>query len=231
MPHTSQRRRGTAARLATATAAAALIAASVTGIATAQSADTGSANTKRATTTHDNLTVTHEVIGSNIGLEGDEIHYRTTISATDGPARQVTGIAEGLVDLVGCYATWTTAKSGTVTYTNNSGERVSESMPRNGYSYPAVGSWTVDPAAGTTVVYDTVREFNSTLGGFAVGCDWAGNASPSNIDAVLTVRVDGLDTLDWRPTGVTATCASSCLIPGSPAGSLDMVLGSALFGS
>ncbi|MFC9787746.1 hypothetical protein [Rhodococcus sp. NPDC127528] len=229
MPHT---RRRTLARLAVTTAATALLAAGVTGIATAQSADTGSATTKRATTTHDNLTVTHEIIGSNIGLEGDEIHYRTTISAADGPARQVTGIEEFISDRVGCFNTWTTAKSGTVTYTNDSGERVSESMPYvRGHEYAAVGSWTVDPAAGTTVAYDTVREFRTAFGGPAVGCDWEGHASPSNIDASLTVRVDGLAPLDWRPTGVTVTCAASCLIPGSPAGSVDMVLGSALFGS
>ncbi|MFD4183898.1 hypothetical protein [Rhodococcus sp. NPDC058514] len=240
MPHTSQRRRGAAARLATATAstaaAVALMTMSVTGIATAQSAETGSANTKRATTTHDNLTVTHEIIGSNIGMVGDEIHYRTTVSATDGPARQVTGIEEFIWDLVGCYSTWTTAKSGTVTYTNDSGKQVTEPMPIdnryiNGYQYPAVGSWTVDPAAGTTVVYDTVRKFQTAGGGFAVGCDWAGDASPSNIDASLKVRVDGLDTLDWRPTGVTATCAFYCMVPGSPAGSVDMVLGSETFAS
>lgn len=224
MPHT---RRRTVARLAVTAAATALLAAGVTGIAAAQSADAGSAaDTTRATTTHDNLTVTHEIIGSDVGFIGDQVHYRTTVSATDGPARQVTGIDESIWDLKGCYNTWTTAKSGTVTYTNDSGERVTESMPYDDGEYPAAGSWTVDPAAGTTVMYDTVREFRNASGGFAVGCDWAGNASPSNIKASLWVQADGLEPLKWSPTGVTVTCALACQLPGSPAGSAELFFGS-----
>ncbi|MGW6376881.1 hypothetical protein ACWFRB_12560 [Rhodococcus sp. NPDC055112] len=221
MPHSTGRR--TVARLAAATAAAALLAAGVTGPATAQSADAfGShdASATRATKTHDNLTITHEIVGSNVGYLGDEVHYRTTVSATDGPARTITGIEEGISDLVGCSNSWTLAKSGTVTYTNTSGAQVSESMPKvlanvmtRTYEYPAVGSWTVDPAAGTTVVYDSVRVLRNARGGFSMGCDWEGNASPSNMNAYLTVRADGLALLDWRPTGVTASCALACSLP------------------
>ncbi|MFC4602483.1 hypothetical protein [Rhodococcus kronopolitis] len=225
-------RRHTVARLAVTAAATALLATGVTGIAAAQSAVTGSAaDTTRATTTHDNLTVTHEIIGNSTGYVGDEVHYRTTVSATDGPARQVTGIDESIWDLVGCTGTWMTAESGTVTYTNDSGERVTESMRYDdwGNDYPAVGSWTVDPAAGTTVTYDTVHEFRNAreVGGVSIGCEWAGQAaSPSNIKASLTVHSDGLEPLDWRPTGVTVTCALGCLAPSDPAGSMEAFFGS-----
>ncbi|MGW6376882.1 hypothetical protein ACWFRB_12565 [Rhodococcus sp. NPDC055112] len=214
--------------LAAATATAALLAAGVTGIATAQSADAfGShdASATRVTKTHDNLTVTHEIVGSNVGYLGDEVHYRTTVSATDGPARTITGIADSVSDFYGCSRSWTSAQSGAVTYTNAAGERVTDSMPYVRPGYPAVGSWTVDPAAGTTVVYDSVRLLQNARGGFAVGCDWYADSRPVNMPSALTVDIDGLDRLTWKPTGVVTSCAAECYLP-SPAGSVGSIFGS-----
>lgn len=235
MPHATRR---IAARVATAAAAAAFLAAGATGIATAQSADAvGSAATPghdasatRATTTHDNLAVTHEVVGPNIGFTGDEIHYRTTISATNGPARLVTEIDQinETLDVCGIFR-WQMPVSGTVTYTNPTGARVTDSAS----AWGAAGSWTVDPAAGSTVVYDTVYKLQNPHLGPAVGCGRTAapearsgtNASGVNLDARLIVSADGLDTLDWSPTGVTVSCALSCQVP-SPAGSAELFFGS-----
>lgn len=243
MTHSPRRLRGTTARIATTAAAAALLAAATTGVATAQSViipelfiptvagsvASGSAGldptTQRATTTHDNLTITQETIGGNTGLWGDQIHLRTTISATDGPARQVTRIEGSVADRSGCYHHWTDPKSGTVTYTNAAGERVTDSLPYADLAdnYTAVGSWTVDPAEGTTVVYDNVREFTLEVGG-AGGLACPGEpvvTKPYNMVTGLVVDVDGLDRLDWNPTGVELTCTANCVAP-NPAGSADM---------
>ncbi|MFE3290591.1 hypothetical protein [Rhodococcus sp. NPDC059234] len=236
MPHT---RRHTVARLAITTAAAALLAAGVTGIAAAQSADAvGSvaapghdASATRATTTHDNLAVTHEVVGPNIGFVGDEIHYRTTISATNGPARQVTQIQQVNETLDVCgIRKWQRPVSGTVTYTNPTGERVS--TPTDPYR-GASGSWTVDPTTGSTVVYDAVYELQNPNLGPAVGCgrtaapeERSATGEPGvNLNARLIVSADGVTTLDWSPTGVTVSCAAGCQVP-SPAGSAELFFGS-----
>ncbi|MFI6428904.1 hypothetical protein [Rhodococcus oryzae] len=225
-------------RLATATATAALLAAGVTGTATAQSADAvGSvatpghdASATHATTTHDNLAVTHEVVGPSIGFTGDEIHYRTTISAADGPARRVTEIDQinEAADLCGIRR-WQMPVSGTVTYTNPTGERVTDSAS----AWGAAGSWTVDPTAGSTVVYDTVYKLQNPNLGPAVGCGRTAapearsgtDAAGVNLDARLIVSADGLDTLDWSPTGVTVSCALGCQFP-SPVGSAELFFGS-----
>ncbi|MFD1813412.1 hypothetical protein [Rhodococcus gannanensis] len=229
MPHTSRRVRHTAARITTAAAAAALLAAGATGLATAQSSDAVApghdATATHSTTTHGNLTITHEVIGPNIGFYGDEIHYRTTISATEGPARQVTAINQ-LNENGGCTGhDWTVPISGTVTYTNQAGARVTDSTSL--YD-GAAGSWTVDRTTDSTVVYDTVYEFYNPSLGIGTGCGRmadpetradTGEAGERglNLDAALRVEADGLDTLYWSPTGVTVSCALSCdfLFPAS----------------
>ncbi|MFD4183897.1 hypothetical protein [Rhodococcus sp. NPDC058514] len=228
-----------AARVATAAAAAALLAAGVTGTATAQSADAvGSAaapghdaSATHATTTHDNLAVTHEAIGPNIGFAGDEIHYRTTISATNGPARQVTAIQQVNETADPCgIRKWQIPVSGTVTYTNPTGERVTDSTNLYG---GAAGSWTVDPTAGSTVVYDTVYALQNPNLGPAVGCGRTtdpvtrsdAGAAGVNLDALLLVSADSLNTLTWSPTGVTVSCALGCRL-GSPAGSAELFFGS-----
>jgi hypothetical protein len=224
--HGSTRR--AVARLVTAGAAVALLAASVTGVAAAQSTDLvfGSAAAvdghdsaaTQATTTFENLTVTHEIIGSNLGMLGDTIRYRTTISAADGPARQVNKIrwdAEQ-ADCTG-YHHWQLARSGTVTYINVSGERVTDATA----GQTALGSWTVDPANDSTVVLDLVVNFTSPTAGPAVGCGRAAAEQTSatdaygfNLDTYLTVGVDGLDDFRWSPTGVTASCILGCQVPG-----------------
>jgi hypothetical protein len=227
--HTTLRRRGTLARLATTAAAAALLVAGVTGTAAAQSADLvfGSAaaidghdsTATSATTTYENLNVTHEIIGSNLGMLGDTIKYRTTISATDGPARKVNKInwyAEQ-ADCTG-YHRWQVVRSATVTYTNESGERVTE--PTTGQ---ASGSWTVDPASGATVVQDLVVQLTNPTTGPAVGCRAAAaqtsatDAYGFNLDTYLNIGVDGLDEFRWIPTGVTASCVLGCTLPGPTA--------------
>jgi hypothetical protein len=223
VPPTSRRRRGAAARIVTAAAAATLLAAGVTGTATAQSAGTGSAtSTERATTTHDNLTVTHEIVGGNTGFLGDTIHVRTTVSATDGPARQITGIWESVRDTFDCYGHWTNKRSASMTYTNAAGERVTDAMPS---STPAAGSWRVDPVAGSTVVYDSVRTFAYGPGGAQAGCSVGVTTVPIGMDTRVVVHSDGLDPLDWNPTGVTLTCALGCRFD-NPAGSVEGIFGS-----
>ncbi|MFD1813409.1 hypothetical protein [Rhodococcus gannanensis] len=230
MTHISRRgsARRAVARLVTAGAAVALLAASVTGVAAAQSADLvfGSAaavqghdsTATHATTTYENLTVTHEIIGNNLGMLGDTIRYRTTISATDGPARQINEIDWHAFqkDCTG-YHHWQVVRSGTVTYTNDAGERVTE--PSSG---DASGSWTVDPANDTTVVQDLVVELFDPNVGPAVGCGRAAAAqsfvaTPANgfnLGNSLTIGADGLDDFRWSPTGVTVTCVLDCQIPG-----------------
>jgi hypothetical protein len=226
MTHT---RRRTVTRLATTTVAAAvLLAAGATGLATAQSSDAVApghdATATHSTTTHGNLTITHEVIGPNIGFFGDEIHYRTTISAAEGPARQVTAVNQ-VNENGGCTGhDWTVPVSGTVTYTNQAGARVTDSTS---LYEGAAGSWTVDRTTGSTVVYDTVYELHNPSLGIGTGCGRmadpvtradtgeAGEAGEAderglNLDAALRVEADGLDTLYWSPTGVTVSCALSC---------------------
>lgn len=236
MPHTSQRVRRTAARITTVAAATALLAAGITGIANAQSADAvGSvaapghdSTATHATITHDNLTVTNEIIGGNIGFIGDEIHYRTTISATDGPSRQVTEILQIPERYDPCgFRKWLIPLSGAVTYTNQAGERVTESTPNVWGG--AVGSWAVDPAADSTVVYDTVYQLNDPTKGPAIGCGRTTTQSAFvtgpdsvNLESALRIDADGLDTLTWSPTGVTVTCVLNCQIPG-PAGSVELL--------
>ncbi|MGW6376883.1 hypothetical protein ACWFRB_12570 [Rhodococcus sp. NPDC055112] len=234
MPHTTRRR--AFSRLAVTTASVALLAAGITCTAAAQSADAvGSAATPghdasatRATTTHHNLAVTHEVVGPNIGFEGDEMHYRTTISATDGPARQVTEIDQINETADACgNRRWQWPVSGTVTYTNPTGERVTDSTS----AWGAAGAWTVD--TGSTVVYDTVYKLQNPKLGPAVGCGRttepearSATGEPGvNLDARLIVSADGLDALDWSPTGVTVSCALGCQVP-SPAGSAELIFGS-----
>ncbi|MFC9787749.1 hypothetical protein [Rhodococcus sp. NPDC127528] len=218
------RTRRTLARAATTATVAALMVVGLTGVAGAiGSADavdaaTGSAGpaahdptATSATTTHGNLTVRHEIIGPNLGFAGETVHYRTTISAVEGPARQVTEISE-YPEWYSCVDPSLNRQSSTVTYTGAAGARTTDTVPPN---YPARGSWTVDPASGTTVVYDSVYTYNDPRLGPAVGCRVADTAKPASAGSVnltigLRISVAGLDTLNWYPTGVTATCTLDC---------------------
>ncbi|SDD89897.1 hypothetical protein [Rhodococcus tukisamuensis] len=147
-------RRGLA-RLVTVAATALLATGAVTGVAgAAGSADLGSLSddsSRTATKVYDNITVTREIVDTNVGLPGDTFTYRTTISAVDGPARQVTRIEETpegpAPRLRNCYH----RTGATVTYTDATGSRVTDTVMR----VAATGSWTVDAATGATVVYES----------------------------------------------------------------------------
>lgn len=238
MTHASLRRR-TAGRLGTAVVGAALVAASVTGHAAAQSTagssgvPTGSDSTPEghdatathATTTHGNLTVTHEIVGPNLAALGETVHYRTTVSAAEGPARTVTRIAEEVDKLV--CGTWNRPTSATVTYTDEAGHRVTDSVPGDRLvdqygATTATGAWTVDAATAATVVFESSREFVDTRTlrfpsfspipgpGPGLTCGEPGNTASLNLPAALDIGVDGLGPLRWSPTGVTASCADEC---------------------
>ena len=85
--------------------------------------------TRVVSRTHGNVSIVHEVVGDNIGSPGTPITYRTTLSATDGPARQVTHIASDTTGLLATPGNTTTAPRGAkVTYTRPDGTRVTESL-------------------------------------------------------------------------------------------------------
>ncbi|MFC7447523.1 hypothetical protein [Rhodococcus daqingensis] len=203
----------------TAATAALVVGGFVTGTGSAVAADTGSAATgstssgssgvdptlsRSATITHGNLSITRAIVGNNVGVAGDTVTYRTTFSATDGPARQVTRIYEAVNTSYGRPPMG--FKEANVTYTDPSGSVVTEKVP---YAPDgAVGAWPVDAATGTTVVYESTYRFKDPSLGFAIGYDsyWP----TENIDNWVSIDATGLDTLKWSPTGVTVTCLYGC---------------------
>lgn len=173
--------------------------------------------TRVVSRTHGNVSIVHEVVGDNIGSPGTPVTYRTTLSATDGPARQVTHIASDTTGLLATPGNTTTAPRGAkVIYTRPDGTRVTESLVPTA---DALGrwavdgvSWPVDPATGTTVVFEITYEWNSTP-----------LVSPSTgmvpADDKLYMEISGLEPLTWSFTGLRVVCADGCnsaaALPGS----------------
>jgi hypothetical protein len=185
--------------------------ASAAGSADAGSSYTDTAVTRSATTTYANLSITREIIGNNVGVVGNTVRYRTTISAVDGPAREITAFRDRTTDREFARHPML-SRNATVTYTDPSGSVVTDEIG----AY-ANGSWPVDAATGATVVYDATSEFKDPAVG---GSAWIGPTIPSeNFDNWLVMDVTGLDTLRWMGSGVTATCLFGCA--SSPWGLLD----------
>ncbi|MFI6428908.1 hypothetical protein [Rhodococcus oryzae] len=150
-----------------------------------------------ATRTAENVSVTREVVGPNAGYAGDEITFRTTISATSAPARQVTRIIErrGLMSYVP-----NTAK---LTYTDANGIRTTEAVTPtliaatyDGLNMTDPGGWEVSNAgwpiaaeSGATVVLEITYKW----------MDFRGRPSMEDGVSYTGIGLDasGLGTLDW----------------------------------
>ncbi|SDD89955.1 hypothetical protein [Rhodococcus tukisamuensis] len=166
--------------------------------------------TATATKAHGNLSVTREIIGKNTGHAGETLTYRTTVSAADGPARNVTRIKE-LIEKPH-NGTYLTEVSGKLTYTDATGARVTDALRPSGIG-TVTGSWPVDAATGATVVHETTYQWNDPNVGLGPKPPCSGECppvDPAALNSSVSVDVTGLATLDWNPTGVLASCTFDC---------------------
>jgi hypothetical protein len=166
--------------------------------------------------TAENVSVTREVIGPNAGYAGDKITFRTTISATAGPARQVTRIIDR-AQLMSYVPN--TAK---LTYTSANGIRTTEAVTptyvkatydgvnqtdQGGMEISSAG-WPISVVeSGATVVFEITYQW----------LDFRGRPSMEDGVAHAGVGIDvtGLDTLDWPKM----TTSFGSLHEGGPFGS------------
>lgn len=179
--------------------------------------DLGSSNNnpdlpRTATITHGNTTITREIVGNNQGYAGDTVTYRTTISATEGPAREITRVSEGERYEVCQVQGLPTA---TITYTSGAGSRVTDTVepawpPTGSDGYTVVGSWPIDAATGATVVYESTYKWVDPAIGPTECSAFGGPSNPAVRDTPVRLDISGLDTLNWKPTGVEAACLDSC---------------------
>ncbi|MFI6428905.1 hypothetical protein [Rhodococcus oryzae] len=167
-------------RLAAVTTAAALLAAGLlTGTANAETTGSvvgsldltnldpfGSGSTgyepdlqRSDTATVENVTVTREVVGPNVGTTGEKVTFRTTFATAAAPDRLITRIEDERPQ----YAGLPTAK---ITYTNADGHRTTEAIttsPTPGSNLVASGPGWPITAAGATVVLEVTYIWTGTM--------------------------------------------------------------------
>ncbi|MGW6376878.1 hypothetical protein ACWFRB_12545 [Rhodococcus sp. NPDC055112] len=111
------------------------------------------------TATVDNVTITREVVGKNVGGGGLQVTFRTTFAATGTPDRLITRID----DQGPKYTGSPTAK---ITYTKADGGRTTETItatPELVGNYVAPGAGWPITAAGDTVVIEVTYNWYGTM--------------------------------------------------------------------
>ncbi|MFD1813411.1 hypothetical protein [Rhodococcus gannanensis] len=208
MPRVRRKAR-TFAALAAGVLAAAMSIMSITGTATA--ADTGSVGGDRTeVTTHGNLTITDAVVGPAVGFNGDTVTFRTTVSATEGTGEVTSFFDQGLQPSTADHLTF---RSGTVTYTDPTGQRVTIPAVHGGQDpnytlsplATLLGPWQLNAATGATVVYESTFVFSN---GRCFSCMFG----PGDLDDVrhwVGVKATGLDMV--HVSGPRVTCLLGCI--------------------
>ncbi|MFE3290589.1 hypothetical protein [Rhodococcus sp. NPDC059234] len=152
------------------------------------------------TATVDNVTITREVVGKNVGSGGLQVTFRTTFSTTGTPDRLITRID----DQGPKYTGSPTAK---ITYTKADGGRTTETIASTldstgGYAigeYVASGTGWPITAAGDTVVievtytwYGTMRqEYTAYVQNSGVTADISGLGTQNFPSMKAQTRCDG----------------------------------------
>ncbi|SEL96241.1 hypothetical protein [Rhodococcus maanshanensis] len=188
---------------AVATTAALLAAGLLTGTATAGATGSsgGSVDFPRFdpdlqrldTATVDNVTVTREVVGPNVGTEGEQVTFRTTFAATGAPDRLITRIDDQ-------DPFPAASPSAEITYTKANGDRATEtvtSTPNGAGIYVAAGAGWPITGAGATVVLEVTYTWYRTEKQAVTG-DVQGTG--------VIADISGLGTQDFRSMKAQTRC-------------------------